>query len=435
MSELKELISSITQCEEKNIKAERKFFELVVFYLINEDPFYGHFLVGAGKKFNYNDIAAISLNVNEINFWFNIKRMFKEKFTLDNIIAVVKHEILHLVNKHLSKREKFSYKYSHDTLNVVMDVAINQYIDNLPGNAFTLEIFKKQAVMANPSLRERDIEERREFEYYLTFLPIDSINYIAGQMMKGLKGPDGTEGKGLPIDSHADWDRLSDETKDTMKSIENVVKRYSKEAVAKARGNLPDYMKDMIDKLMIPPALNWKKELRSSLGSIPVPYRKTILKRNRRQPQRLDLKGRISDRLLNVVVAVDTSGSMSEKEIAEAFSNIDNILRSTKIELTVIQCDAAIQEIKKVKSLTGKKINVKGRGGTSFSPVIEYLNTRNKVDLLIFFTDGGGECQLTQRPKYRIFWIITGGEGTKRKPYISLEKTYGRVLPIKPDNS
>ena len=53
---------------------------------------------------------------------------------------------------------------------------------------------------------------------------------------------------------------------------------------------------------------------------------------------------------------------------------------------------------------------VTGRGGTAFTPVINYLNNdKNFRDaLLIYFTDGYGESEIPKPLIFKLLWVIIG---------------------------
>ena len=65
------------------------------------------------------------------------------------------------------------------------------------------------------------------------------------------------------------------------------------------------------------------------------------------------------------------------------------------------------------------------RGATAFSPVFSLAN-QNRVDLLVYFTDGKGEERLREAPKgYKVLWVLTG-----EKPQLSLHNPYGMVREL-----
>lgn len=111
-------------------------------------------------------------------------------------------------------------------------------------------------------------------------------------------------------------------------------------------------------------------------------------------------------RIREFVIAIDTSGSVSGELVQRFLQKTYNILKSTenfftKINLHIIQCDAAIQEDAKITSQEEfdtylKTMKLHGLGGTDFRPVFGYVEwLREKKEFtnlkgLIYFTDGCG---------------------------------------------
>ena len=127
------------------------------------------------------------------------------------------------------------------------------------------------------------------------------------------------------------------------------------------------------------------------------------------------------------MVAIDTSGSVSDPMISKILNEIFSILAKRKHEITVIECDAAIRRIYRARTPADIKTKVMGRGGTQFSPVIDYIN-QNKYfrdALLIYFTDGYGEHMIPKPRTYRNLWVVAGGAEN-----LSLDEPFGLVLSL-----
>ena len=92
---------------------------------------------------------------------------------------------------------------------------------------------------------------------------------------------------------------------------------------------------------------------------------------------------------MDITIAVDISGSVSDEEFRVFISETHSILRMMKPEkLTLIQFNTQITEISSVNSVQAlKNVRFHGRGGTRIGPVIDWANT-NKPKLLLVFTDG-----------------------------------------------
>ena len=111
------------------------------------------------------------------------------------------------------------------------------------------------------------------------------------------------------------------------------------------------------------------------------------------------------------IVGLDTSGSTIE-DLPEFIAELTGLLKSFgKYDLTIIECDAKIQQIWTVSSneptpdLTQHKF--KGGGGTDFNPVFEYIRDQELTpNVLIFFTDGYANCP-AEKPPYPVLWMLT----------------------------
>jgi predicted metal-dependent peptidase len=105
----------------------------------------------------------------------------------------------------------------------------------------------------------------------------------------------------------------------------------------------------------------------------------------------------------HMLLAIDTSGSVSNDELLEFMNEIHHIYKAG-VDITIVQCDTKINSI---KPYTGKsEMNIHGRGGTEFDPVLEYYNENlKKYTSLVYFTDG--ECSTSVRPKNNVLWVLS----------------------------
>lgn len=125
------------------------------------------------------------------------------------------------------------------------------------------------------------------------------------------------------------------------------------------------------------------------------------------------------------VIAIDTSGSTSGELVQKFVQKTYNILKSTesffsKVNIHIIQCDADIQEDKKITSQEDfdeylKTMRIRGLGGTDFRPVFKYVEALRKnkeftnLKGLIYFTDGYGDFP-ARKPDYDTAFIFIDDE-------------------------
>jgi len=128
---------------------------------------------------------------------------------------------------------------------------------------------------------------------------------------------------------------------------------------------------------------------------------------------------------VRLFIGVDTSGSMETKEISFFFGSLLNLVRRYKAVLKIMLVDCERQSLEEIKCISElKKYKLKGRGGTSFKPFMEYIDSSN-IDLAVIFTDGcGDQTQIEYSGKCKIYWIITKDGNTEGF-------NFGRVLKMR----
>ncbi|MFX0093072.1 MAG: VWA-like domain-containing protein, partial [Candidatus Hodarchaeota archaeon] len=178
---------------------------------------------------------------------------------------------------------------------------------------------------------------------------------------------------------------------------------------AKSRGKTPLGLEEEYG-LAIKGQFPWQRLLAQYVQQS-LAYDTTFTRPNRRFISRkLYLPGTEKSNL-TILVAIDTSGSIRQNEaelfISETFSILSQFPR---VEIIVIQCDAAIQDIQKYTNwdTPPSKFSFKGRGGTNFKPIFEYIEKeRISLDTLIYFTDGHAPFPKKSPILKPVFWVLT----------------------------
>lgn len=118
-------------------------------------------------------------------------------------------------------------------------------------------------------------------------------------------------------------------------------------------------------------------------------YTKTRMRPNRRWGY--TAMGSKRKNTTSLLVAVDTSGSISDKDLQIALGWIQKFFEYAVEKLDVIQFDTQIYPDTLVKlTKRPKSFRVKGRGGTDFNDVFEYVQNKSKdhYDGVLILTDG-----------------------------------------------
>jgi predicted metal-dependent peptidase len=134
----------------------------------------------------------------------------------------------------------------------------------------------------------------------------------------------------------------------------------------------------------------------------------------------------------HIVVAVDTSGSMSDEELGQVLGELDKLRSVTQCRLTLIQCDAVIQKVDVFDEFSPTRFDrykFLGRGGTRFEPVFDWIRDQSRqgifqLDALIYLTDGFGSFP-PKAPLYPVLWIMTG-QSLPKMPFGAVIRIDGR---------
>lgn len=114
----------------------------------------------------------------------------------------------------------------------------------------------------------------------------------------------------------------------------------------------------------------------------------------------------------DIFVALDTSGSISDTDLAQFVGELNAIKGTLPVRITLLACDAALapdapwvcepwQELRLPRKFAGG-------GGTAFAPVFEWLEREGAhPDALLYFTDGEAEFPKLA-PYYPVLWLIKG---------------------------
>lgn len=216
--------------------------------------------------------------------------------------------------------------------------------------------------------------------------------------------------KRLPDCEHekCDYDiEASDlEPEELQRNIEDILIRASIQSKMDddKAGTIPGDIQVFLNGLL-KPKLPWNRILQKYIQSFSRnDY--TFKKPNRRFFPQYYLPSLHSENLINLAVAVDISGSVTDAEFHQMVTEVHSILRMMKPEkISIIQFDTEIKSVTEVRSIKElMDVKFQGRGGTDIRPVIEWTNT-NKPQLLLIFTDGGFK-QRDETTKVNTVWLI-----------------------------
>lgn len=398
-------------------EAIQQQLEKISIKLMLQEPFFGHYFSHLVKEVN-RDINTVELTlVNQRSIKLAVNPDYWYSLSAAQCYGVIKHEVLHLVLKHLVHQPL----YQHTQLfNIAADIVVNQFInpDQLTANAICLQPFQAFAQRLDIAFAAN-----MDVGYYYRQLSL----MLSAQPDNDATNPESKDGKseegaatsnplaallGRPNDElmkHQQWQQmqaLTEAQRDLLEqminhSIEQTVKRIN--PLGTQWGNLPAGLRTYLDDLLadLTPTINWRRIIRLFAAS----SSKTRIKNTLRRPSKRygttpGIKIQPKQKLL---VALDTSGSIDMDSLALFFSEIDQIWRQGS-QVRVIEIDTEIQRSYDYRGTPPNE--VKGGGGTSFDPAFEYGNRSWLPDGIIYFTDGyAPEPEIRSRAP--ILWVIS----------------------------
>lgn len=415
--------------------------ESLVKKMMIEDPFYGFMLTTLERRYS-DDVPTLQVQFNSrMNAEILINKKFFEQYSDDTQMQLLKHELLHVAFKHVVLCDSFPNKR---LFNIAADLEVNSYLKNLPDGALLAEDFgfqPKQGTMYyyRELMKQLSVKKSQQDDgaAQQTSWKKDDDSDAAGTSDAALGSGD-DEAKGSPneqprktedvdkkqtLDDHSVWEKKENRQAQHVvgAAIDDILIRAANGV--KSRGHVPGEMAGIIKELEKPlkPIFDWKKAFRRFMGNA---YTENKKRSRRKESRRFaGSSGSQHTKRASVLVAIDTSASVSDKELHEFVSELTHMSK-TGTHIHVLECDARIQREYDFKP--GCIKGVSGRGGTRFEPVINYYRDHyRQYETLIFFTDGEASIDFSV-PQDNMLWVITSS---------GLRQTYpGKTLYIPVQN-
>lgn len=177
---------------------------------------------------------------------------------------------------------------------------------------------------------------------------------------------------------------------------------------ARQAGRLSESWLRLIDSL-IQPQIPWRFVLARYLMSI---ARDDY---SFQRPARRDgsaLLPRLASAGVDLYIALDTSGSVGNEELAQFATEVDALKGQIRARVTLHACDERLDARGPWRFEPWEPIELpcelRGGAGTSFIPVFEWIAAeRHRPDLLVYFTDAAGDFP-RQAPEYPVVWLVKG---------------------------
>lgn len=368
--------------------------------LLLKEPFFSHILSGTVRSITTEiPTAAVGIRNGHVLLMVNQDFFLSELKSTSQRVAVLKHETLHLVFKHLFREQ---IREDMELMNFAADIVVNQYIGEweLPETAITLETFP-----------DMDLEAGQSMEYY--FEKLSSLKDKKSAAKKKTKSPHPISKKAFDqlygAQRHSDHSGWVDAKNMPMKAgiremLDNQLLNAAARTSAKQFGQLPGDLQRMIELIREErkPKVDWKRQLRLFASSNGKSYVSFTMKRiSKRYGTRPGIRIRRKNR---VAVVIDSSGSIGQDLLNVFMAEVEGIHRSGA-EVTIIESDCKVQQVFNFRR--GMELKIKGGGGTDFDPAFEYINSGKSgiFDACIYLTDGvAGEPEV--RPRTKVLWVL-----------------------------
>ena len=302
------------------------------------------------------------------------------------------HEVWHIAFMHFLRRGK----RKTERFNIACDMEVNEILRQ---QKFSI---CKDAILPPyewRGLNAESIYEKLPDYPELPSMPFDVHLEKGNEPLLPTAGNDGTD---VVLDPDLQIDFGNDpEEKIHEKVIESAV-QYEK-----LRGTLPGNIKKLIEQIQSS-RLSWRELLAQYITPCFGGSRRWLPPNRRYISSGLYLP-RSRDIRLQAVLAIDTSASVSD-DLKLFVAELRALLGSFgEYEFTVICCDAKIQTVETYTQdspFDCRKIQFQGGGGTSFIPVLQYIEENFlETQILIYFTDGYGD--IPEEPDFPVLWVIT----------------------------
>lgn len=319
-----------------------------------------------GRRFYYNNEFVLNLSPRETEFGFG-------------------HEILHNIFDHMGRREHRDPALS----NIAADFAVNQILkDERIG-----EIPRKIKIFQDDKYRSWSYEEiYADLEKKSLKIDIKTLGELLDEHLDGDCEGDGEgdgedddgrkPGKGRPKLTAAEREQIRNEIKEAM------ISAYQSTSAGDVPAGIARLIKNLTE-----PKMDWREMLRMNIQSI-IKSNFSFTRPNRKsQHSGAILPGLMNEETIDVSVALDMSGSISDKMAQDFLSEVKGIMDEyVDFNLNLWCFDTKVYNMQKFSMENSDEIfnyQVKGGGGTDFDANWEFMKENDiQPKRFIMFTDG-----------------------------------------------
>ncbi|MDD3293625.1 MAG: VWA-like domain-containing protein [Geobacteraceae bacterium] len=350
-----------------------------------DHPFFASLLLGMRMREDIGTRTS-STDGREIRF----KPGFINSLGVDQVVFVLAHLVMHVAHHHPLRRGNRRI----DRFNKAGDLAINGILLDAglsmpPGALYKAEF--------------RNLSAERIYDR-LPGAPGNSSGAGAEQDSGTEEDPGGcggfTDAKGENGKPLSKADRQNEETR-----IIIAVQQAAR--AARAQGKLPGVLARLVEE-MVNPILDWREILRTFIDHSGRNDYSWLHPNRRHIAGGIYLPSFRSNGMKPLVLAVDTSGSISQAQLSQFQAELNDILRSFPSTVHVVYCDSVISDVR-VFTSDDYPVELKfvGGGGTDLRPPFDWMK-KNASDAgcVIYLTDLQGAGPQSD-PGIPTLWVST----------------------------
>ena len=397
---------SISTAEKTLAEAQLERIRRARVSLIFSEPFFGALVMNLK---NVCDPSIPTFATDGRNLYYSPE--FCATLSDAEVVGVLLHEVAHCALLHFARRE------NRDPLrwNMATDFAINLFIDDYVkgaaalGSNISYRLPKLEGICLDEKFRGMGAEE------IYSLLPQRMKKFVSiGDVIEPKDG-DGQGGDGGGKEGE-EGQTYANATEKLEAEWKVAVKQAA--AIAKGQGKLPLCAARLAD-IIGEPKVDWRRELRDVLTAIACDDYSFRRINTRYASSGFILPSLKSERMGEVVIAIDTSGSVGNKELGAFLSEALGILETCKPSAVhIVQCDADIGAVNRFEPGDVLEIEPTGGGGTDFRPPFQWVsdNMPEAPAALIYLTDMAGTFPDTC-PDYPVLWVSIVADAVSSAPF------------------
>lgn len=363
-----------------------EFLERAIYVLLQNEPFFAHFILNSHIAFNRFKVQTAAAAVVDGSPVLIFNTEFMSKLTPHEQVAVLKHEILHLLLEHGSRFQTGSLGKSKHNANIAMDVAINQHIENIPQGGVTLASFKE--VIGNKNV-----------------LPFETAEYYSSLIQEALQnGSARTSDEIEELQTTDDHDLEVPGQESNSQQAKAAVESAAAKALDQSKGNVSENLSKILNALCTEPKLHWKQLLRNFIASAVSNKTLNTRKKSHRRFD-LDFPGKRKKRELVLGVVADSSGSVSDEHYHALVNEINGMINSCS-DIYMLHADCEVKKVVHIKSKKDIPMDRHGYGGTAYQPGINKCLELG-CNAIVYL--GDMDCADTPtNPGIPVLWVTVG---------------------------